>query len=390
MATQQAFACDMHRETVPGGVLNATVTPLASIFGSGFLVIAPILTAAVGPYAVFAMIGICALAYGVGMVMRHNIRHVEPLLFNRRLPAWPARFELISDFALVLAYVISVTLYLRIMASFELNLAGIDSQFNQSVLVSAAIVVIMAFALWRGLKSLEFLEKWALVLTMGIILVLLATFVKLDLSVLSEGALKLPRSTVETPLHALLLLGGTVIVVQGFETTRYLGEHYCPETRIRASRLSQIVSTVVYVVFIALVTPHSHLLDGLMSDSGLLDIVKQVAAFLVLPLVGAAIFSQFSAAIADTIGGTGNVRDRTDGKIPERWIYAVILTVALILTWSADTGQVLVLASKAFAFYYGLQCLVAVLISSDMRVRIGAGLLASIMFAIAAFAIPVG
>ena len=66
------------------------------------------------------------------------------------------------------------------------------------------------------------------------------------------------------------------------------------------------------------------------------------------------------------------------------------LTVALILTWSADTGQVLVLASKAFAFYYGLQCLVAVLISSDMRVRIGAGLLASIMFAIAAFAIPVG
>jgi hypothetical protein len=107
-------------------------------------------------------------------------------------------------------------------------------------------------------------------------------------------------------------------------------------------------------------------------------------------LVGAAIFSQFSAAIADTIGGTGNVRDRTDGKIPERWIYAVILTVALILTWSADTGQVLVLASKAFAFYYGLQCLVAVLISSDMRVRIGAGLLASIMFAIAAFAIPVG
>lgn len=74
MATQQAFACDMHRETVPGGVLNATVTPLASIFGSGFLVIAPILTAAVGPYAVFAMIGICALAYGVGMVMRHNSR----------------------------------------------------------------------------------------------------------------------------------------------------------------------------------------------------------------------------------------------------------------------------------------------------------------------------
>lgn len=388
--TEQAFVCDMHRETVPGGLFAATVTPLASIFGSGFLVIAAILSAAVGRYAVFAMAGICVLAYAIGAVMRHNIRNVEPLLFNRKLPAWPTRLELISDFALVMAYVISVTLYLRIMASFALNLVGSDSELNQSLVVSACIAAIMVFAVWRGLRSLEFMEKWALVLTMAIMLVLLATFVRLDISILANGVLKLPEATAKSPLHALLLLGGTVIVVQGFETTRYLGEHYCPETRIRASRLSQIVSTIVYVAFIALITPHTHLLDGVMSDSGLLDIVKQVATFLVLPLVGAAIFSQFSAAIADTIGGTGNMRDRTDGKIPERWIYAAILAVALILTWSADTAQVLVLASKAFAFYYGLQCLVAALISNDLRIKAGAGLLAAIMFLITAFAIPVG
>ena len=108
--TEQAFVCDMHRETVPGGLFAATVTPLASIFGSGFLVIAAILSAAVGRYAVFAMAGICVLAYAIGAVMRHNIRNVEPLLFNRKLPAWPTRLELISDFALVMAYVISVTL----------------------------------------------------------------------------------------------------------------------------------------------------------------------------------------------------------------------------------------------------------------------------------------
>ena len=388
--TKPTFTCQMHRETVPGGLLAATVTPLASIFGSGFLVIAAILSAAVGRYAIFAMAGISALAYAIGAVMRHNIRHVEPLLFNRALPVWPARLELVSDFALVLAYVISVTLYLRIMASFALNLAGADSTLHQSLLVSACLGVILAFALWRGLKSLEFLEKWALALTMLIVLVLLATFVKLDISVLTQGILKLPTANVETPLHALLLLGGTVIVVQGFETTRYLGEHYCPETRIRAARLSQIISTVVYIVFIALVTPHTHLLDGIVSDSGLLVIVQKVAAWFVVPLVGAAIFSQFSAAIADTIGGTGNVRDRSDGKLPERWIYAGILTVALLLTWSANTAQVLVLASKAFAFYYGLQCLVAVTVSQDNGIRLGAGALALVMFAIAAFAIPVG
>lgn len=387
---EQTFACEMRRETIPGGLVAATVTPLASIFGSGFLVIAAILAMAVGRYAVFAMAGICALAYAIGAIMRHNIRYVEPLLFNRTLPAWPARFELVSDLTLVLAYVISVTLYLRIMASFALNLAGVDSEYNQSLTVSGCIGVILAVALWRGLKSLEFLEKWALALTLLVVLLLLLTFVKLDVSILRTGVLKLPKTSAETPLHALLLLGGTVIVVQGFETTRYLGEHYCPETRIRAARFSQIISSVVYVAFIALVTPHTHLLDGVMSDSGLLDIIKQVAAWLVLPLVGAAIFSQFSAAIADTIGCTGNVRDRSDGKLSERWIYAAILLVALILTWSANTAQVLVLASKAFAFYYGLQCMIAALITQDLRVRLGSAILALVMFGITAFAIPVG
>lgn len=52
---------------------------------------------------------------------------------------------------------ISVTLYLRIMASFALNLVYADSQYNQSLLVSGCIAVIPAFALWKGLKSLEFL-----------------------------------------------------------------------------------------------------------------------------------------------------------------------------------------------------------------------------------------
>ena len=45
---------------------QARATPLASIFGSGFLVIVPILYAAVGPYSVVAMLGVCALAYAMG------------------------------------------------------------------------------------------------------------------------------------------------------------------------------------------------------------------------------------------------------------------------------------------------------------------------------------
>jgi hypothetical protein len=39
-------------------LIAATSTPLASIFGSGFLIIVPILSGAVGKYAVFAMAGV--------------------------------------------------------------------------------------------------------------------------------------------------------------------------------------------------------------------------------------------------------------------------------------------------------------------------------------------
>ena len=60
-------------------LIAATTTPLASIFGSGFLIIVPILCGAVGKYAVFAMAGVCALAYGVGYAIRYNIKNAEPL-----------------------------------------------------------------------------------------------------------------------------------------------------------------------------------------------------------------------------------------------------------------------------------------------------------------------
>ena len=68
----------------------------------------------------------------------------------------------------------------------------------------------------------------------------------------------------------------------------------------------------------------------------------------------------------------------------------ISLSIVFDLGTDLDTAQVLVLASKAFAFYYGLQCAVAAIISSDTRIRLGATMLAAVMFAITVFAIPVG
>ena len=59
---------------------RATVTPLASIIGSGFLVVAPILGHLLGIYAFLGMLLITLLAIEIGEVIRFNIRHAEPLI----------------------------------------------------------------------------------------------------------------------------------------------------------------------------------------------------------------------------------------------------------------------------------------------------------------------
>lgn len=60
-------------------MLRATVTPLASIFGSGFLIIVPVLERGPGGSAVLGVAAVCVLAWLVGEVVRDNVRTVEQL-----------------------------------------------------------------------------------------------------------------------------------------------------------------------------------------------------------------------------------------------------------------------------------------------------------------------
>ncbi len=56
----------------------------------------------------------------------------------------------------------------------------------------------------------------------------------------------------------------------------------------------------------------------------------------------------------------------------------------------ADTLTILALASRAFAFYYTLQCIVAITISKNMPQRLGMGLIAAVLVFITLFAVPAG
>ncbi len=181
----------------------------------------------------------------------------------------------------------------------------------------------------------------------------------------------MPKALDHTPWKVLTIVAGTLIVVQGFETPRYMGKVFDAEVRVRASRWSQIVSTTVYIVFVALALPVVHTLHGQYDDNSLIVLVGVAAGLLALPLIVAAALSQFSAAVADTIAATGNMEEATHQHLKERFGYIIVGGGAIMLTWSADTFEIIALASRAFAFYYLLQCLVAFSVSRSIAQRAG-------------------
>lgn len=367
---------------------KATSTPLASIFGSGFLVIVPILAASSGRHSVLAMACVCALAYGVGSVIRFNIVHTEPVLAGTP-PESTLSLERASDLALVLAYVISVCLYIHILSAFVLAAFHVDTPLHEDLLTTVVIATITVLGFVRGLHMLESLEEWSLWVTLLIIAALLAGFGHYDLAVWrSARGFTWFTPPEHSPWEILTIVAGTLIVVQGFETPRYLADDYDAETRVRASRLSQIISTAVYVVFVALALPVVHTLGGTYDDNSLIELVTAAAGFLAVPLVVAAALSQFSAAVADMLAAVGNVEEVTHEHLTERFGYVLIGGGAVMLTWSVDTFQIIALASRAFAFYYMLQCLVAVTVSTSPLQRAGIVLLAAVLAFIAVFSVP--
>ena len=371
-------------------LISATITPLASIFGSGFLVIVPILAGAVGEYSILVMAVICAIAYLVGSVIRFNIVHAKPTLAGQQVKSayW---LERSSDFAIVFAYIISVSLYLNIMSAFVLGGIGLDSEINEKLLTSSVIVFIIFVGLIKGLKMLERLETYALFVTLFVVLLLSAGFLSYDekqLAVYSGSELfhALDHSTWEV----LTIVAGTLIVVQGFETTRFMSATYDVGTRVLASRYSQVIATVVYVIFVALALPIVHTLNGQYDDNSLIKLAGVAYGLLVLPLVVSAALSQFAAAVADTIAAGGNIAEASRNKINDKISYLVIGAGAITLTWLADTYEILALASRAFALYYLLQCLLAIRLSETLLQKLWMFIIAVILLFIVVFAVPAG
>ncbi|MCV2865417.1 hypothetical protein [Defluviimonas sp. WL0075] len=335
---------------------GATVTPLASIIGSGFLVLGPVLEHSYGVYAPFVMALLCLAAYAFGGAIRFNITRRMDGKGHRS--AAEERLETLASWALAFAYVISVAYYLNLFGAFAVSLTPFASALGGRIVTTAVFGVILATGWLHGFRALERMEQISVGIKLAIIAAMLAGLAFYFGGKLSDGGLVFDPPTL-TGWPAVQLAFGLIVTVQGFETARYLGAEYDAPTRRQAMRIAQWLSTAIYLAYIGLIaylfTPD----EAQLSETAIIDMMRIVAPVLPGLLVAAALAAQFSAAVADTGGAGGLVSELTRGRIPTRSAYLVLVAAGLALTWAADIFAIIAYASRAFALYYAIQALIA-------------------------------
>ncbi|GAB4239313.1 MAG: hypothetical protein Kow0032_26340 [Methyloligellaceae bacterium] len=355
-------AVGLSLRTVSGARLwRATITPLASIIGSGFLVSGPLLASIAGPYAVFLMAALCLAGYMIGSAVRHNIRHLEPVM---REPDGEARLKLLagerlSELCLAIAYLISISFYIQLLAAFVLRGANLDNPFLANILATCILAFLGVVGFVRGFRNLEQLEELAVTIKLTVIAGLLAGLLGYNFELLEQGQWQFSQAPGTFDMKSLRIALGALLIVQGFETSRYLGHVYSCDERVRSMRLAQLLASAIYVAFMVLVAAF---LDPSVpaKETAIIDYSATVAAILPILLILGAAAAQFSAAIADFVGSAGLAA----GVFPvvrERWLYPAIAVTVIALTWMTNVFEILTIASRAFAAYYLLQSLLALL-----------------------------
>ena len=337
-------------------VWRATITPLASIIGSGFLVLGPILQFSYGYFAPLVMALLCLVAYLFGAAIRANIRSTEAM--NGAQSPLEARLDRVASWSLAFAYVVSVAYYLNLFGAFGVSLTEVDDRLHARLLTSAVLVLILIVGWSRGFSALEKMEQVFVGLKLAIILGLIAGLILFNVehAVHAELVLNPPQVT---GWSGLALAFGLIVTIQGFETSRYLGDSYDAPTRIRSMKLAQWVSAAIYIVYIALISFSFEASELSFSETAIIDMMQIVAPILPVLLVVAALSAQFSAAVADTGGSGGLFVELSKGKINVRYAYALLVGAGLLLTWTANLFEIIAYASRAFALYYALQSAIA-------------------------------
>ena len=350
-----------HRRMIGSPQWRATVTPLASIIGSGFLIIAPLLHSVMGKWALLGITGLSIFAYGLGWIIRYNIVNAEPVL-QREKQGVIAYLEQAAQWSLGVAFAISVAFYLSLFIAFVFDRVGIVDVTASKWATTGLLMSIMGIAWWRGARGLESIELFAVSIKLAIILGVLAALLTYDVESGTSWFAHNPIAEFTTA-QTLAMLGGMLMVTQGFETARFMGGQYSVRQRVNAVKYSQWIAIALYVTFIGLTCPIFLTYPIVeLNETTISETLGQVVWVLPLLLLVAATASQLSAALADTIGGGGLLKELVKLRLSTNVYYMLIIALALILVWVANVFEIINLASKGFALYYLIQVLIALIL----------------------------
>jgi hypothetical protein len=334
---------------------RATVTPLASIIGSGFLILGPILIDNFGSYAVIAMALLCLAGWGFGSAIRFNIGRIDG---KGRDGPWTVRGETLSSWSLAFAYFISVAYYLNLLGAFSARLFSDAPEDLPRIITTLAYVVILGAGLSKGFGLLERIEQLSVSVKLAIIAALIAglaghALMEVETGTIRESGMKL------TGFAAFQMMLGLIVTVQGFETSRYIGNHYSAAERQRSMRIAQLLSTAIYLAYIILLSMSFKSGSFPLTETAIIDLMTGVSVILGPLLIVAALAAQLSAAVADTSGAGGLLQELSGGRMGSRTGYLALAIVGLFLTWRANVFEIVSYASRAFAFYYAVQSALA-------------------------------
>ncbi|WP_406870323.1 amino acid permease [Thioclava sp. 'Guangxiensis'] len=339
------------------------ITPLASIIGSGFLVLGPILQVRYGWLAPAVMAVLCLTAWAFGSAIRFNIARIET---ETTPPRRIRGLETLSSVALGLAYVISVAYYLNLFGAFAVSLTPWDNGATAKIVTTAVFIIIGAAGLSGGFKRLEKMEYASVSLKLAIIAGLLFGLAVYFVSETSKGTLYILPPDLG-PVEALRLGFGLIVTVQGFETARYMSRDYDAATRIRAMKWAQWLSAAIYMVYILLLAYVFPPGEMKLTETAIIEMMRVVAPILPVMLVAAALAAQFSAAVADTGGAGGLAAELSHNRLRPALAYIILVGLGIALTWTTDLFAIISYASRAFAAYYALQSGLAALRATGGR-----------------------
>jgi len=309
-------------------------------------------------------------AYLIGAAIRFNIRYTEPLL------AKPATtdavrltqsLESLSHFVLAFAYFISVAYYLVLLGNFLLKGIGIPNPIFANAIATAILASLGCLGFFKGLGTVQRVEKYTVGINLTVIAALLGGLLWYNGAEIVDGSWQPLSSSPALSLGSVQALLGLLIAVQGFETSRFMGDEYDAETRIKTMRYAQWISAVIYILFFGLTTGLFHFLGKDSGITAIIDLVGHVALVLPLMLTVGAVASQFSASVADSVGCAGLLEEISSKRISLRHTYPLIALVAITITWSADLFRIITLASQAFALFYLVQSCVALSVAYGER-----------------------